>query len=543
MQINDDLYKILGDLGFTGSIDDRMYKYLEGQGYFGALNNRLCLFFTAQKYTGSFTDQYAQWKRLGYPLFSPLSLFANGEQGVWYDPSDFTTMFQDSAGTTPVTAVEQPVGLLLDKSKGLELSSELQPNGDFSSGATGWSPSGEWVIENNRAVKSATTTNSNLGTFVSVEASKSYLVTFDIISVTGSITVQTASSSNATLATFTSAGSVRCIITATSVLTGSRVIVFRAVAASTAVIDNVSIKEIAGNHATQPTSTKRPTLSARYNQLVGTTTLATQNVTTVATDYKLQFSGTGSINLTGSKTQTDIQAGNNTISGVTAGTLTLTVVGSVTNAQLVPISQLAIPYQQVTTSTNYDTTASNFPPYLKFDGVDDILNLPLVLFQATENHFIAVGASITNLASTDLFSMTNTANLATGGLIKMGYSGGGGFLYALRDNSNGLTLCDASAPVPSTATVGGRNVLSGRTVGNDHILRVNTQNGTNRNVVINTTTLNVAGVGARPASTNNTTISNQITGNIYSVIAVRGTVSDENRLNTENYVNSKTKAY
>lgn len=43
-------------------------------------------------------------------------LFAAGEQGVWYDPSDFSTLFQDSAGTVPVTAVEQPVGLMLDKS-------------------------------------------------------------------------------------------------------------------------------------------------------------------------------------------------------------------------------------------------------------------------------------------------------------------------------------------------------------------------------------------------------------------------------------------
>lgn len=48
--------------------------------------------------------------------FSPASLFSAGEQGVWYDPSDMSTMFQDSAGTTPVTAVEQPVGRILDKS-------------------------------------------------------------------------------------------------------------------------------------------------------------------------------------------------------------------------------------------------------------------------------------------------------------------------------------------------------------------------------------------------------------------------------------------
>jgi len=48
--------------------------------------------------------------------FNPLTWFAAGEQGAWYDPSVLTTLFQDSAGTTPVTAVEQPVGLMRDKS-------------------------------------------------------------------------------------------------------------------------------------------------------------------------------------------------------------------------------------------------------------------------------------------------------------------------------------------------------------------------------------------------------------------------------------------
>lgn len=48
--------------------------------------------------------------------FAPSSLFRANEQGVWYDPSDLTTLFQDAAGTIPVTAVEQPVGLMRDKS-------------------------------------------------------------------------------------------------------------------------------------------------------------------------------------------------------------------------------------------------------------------------------------------------------------------------------------------------------------------------------------------------------------------------------------------
>lgn len=48
--------------------------------------------------------------------FQPSSLFLSGQQGVWYDIADRSTLFQDSAGTIPVTAFGQPVGLILDKS-------------------------------------------------------------------------------------------------------------------------------------------------------------------------------------------------------------------------------------------------------------------------------------------------------------------------------------------------------------------------------------------------------------------------------------------
>jgi len=47
--------------------------------------------------------------------FNPLSLFANSEQGAWYDPSDLSTLFQNSDGTTAV-AVGDPVGYIADKS-------------------------------------------------------------------------------------------------------------------------------------------------------------------------------------------------------------------------------------------------------------------------------------------------------------------------------------------------------------------------------------------------------------------------------------------
>lgn len=47
--------------------------------------------------------------------FSPDMLFAGGEDGAWYDPSDPSTLFQDEAGTIPA-AVDAPVGLMRDKS-------------------------------------------------------------------------------------------------------------------------------------------------------------------------------------------------------------------------------------------------------------------------------------------------------------------------------------------------------------------------------------------------------------------------------------------
>jgi len=49
-------------------------------------------------------------------VFTPASLFAGGIAGAWYGPSDLSTLFQDSAGTTPVTTAGQPVGLMLDNS-------------------------------------------------------------------------------------------------------------------------------------------------------------------------------------------------------------------------------------------------------------------------------------------------------------------------------------------------------------------------------------------------------------------------------------------
>lgn len=52
----------------------------------------------------------------GARAWSPAVLFAGGQDGAWYDPGDLSTLWQDTAGTTPITAAGQTVRRMDDKS-------------------------------------------------------------------------------------------------------------------------------------------------------------------------------------------------------------------------------------------------------------------------------------------------------------------------------------------------------------------------------------------------------------------------------------------
>ena len=64
----------------------------------------------------SASDITATSVRLNWARWTPLQLFLAGVQGVWFDPSDVSTLFQDAAGTIPVTADGDPDGLIVDSS-------------------------------------------------------------------------------------------------------------------------------------------------------------------------------------------------------------------------------------------------------------------------------------------------------------------------------------------------------------------------------------------------------------------------------------------
>ncbi|MFA5899403.1 MAG: hypothetical protein WC829_09865 [Hyphomicrobium sp.] len=181
------------------------------------------------------------------------SLFGNGEVGAWYDPSDLATLFQNSAGTTPVTAVEQPVGLILDKSKGLVLGAELVAPLDF---ATGWTASGSAVTVNSATSFTTTAVANYYKPYFTV--GKWYKLTATITFTTPSLTLFNATTAvNPISTSLTSGVAYTCYF-----LAGATQLNFRSGGAGTVTVDNISAKELPGQHSRQATSAERPVLKA-----------------------------------------------------------------------------------------------------------------------------------------------------------------------------------------------------------------------------------------------------------------------------------------
>ncbi len=204
-----------------------------------------------------------------------LGLFASGEPGFWLDPSDLSTMYQDSAGTTPVTAVEQPVGLILDKSKGLVQGVELVTNGNFVTNTSGWTISeGDGTFVGNGG--SATLTFGTVATAAlyafTATIGKWYYVSYTILAnidggVTGFQFYGNVGGADVSFQGGLNAGTYHGFMYATST-TGF--VWVRHPFAGSVTITGVSVKSVAGTHYYQSTAGVRPVLSARVNLLTKT---------------------------------------------------------------------------------------------------------------------------------------------------------------------------------------------------------------------------------------------------------------------------------
>ena len=198
------------------------------------------------------------------------SLFANGEQGFAYDPNDLSTMFQDAMGTVPVTTAGQTVGLVLDKSKGLVLGSEL------------WSsqvPTIQNVSGTIGAYNSTTRTMTNTGADaagyprfifnVGAVVGKRYLITGKLSGNVSKIhsfgRIRLSSSGNEASLFYNNQtgefyGRVLAESSSLEFLTNLSV-------GESLTIDSISVKELVGNHTYQTQSSMRPLLVASPQRL------------------------------------------------------------------------------------------------------------------------------------------------------------------------------------------------------------------------------------------------------------------------------------
>lgn len=186
--------------------------------------------------------------------FSPRALFALAEPGIWYDPSDMSTLFQDTAGTVPVTTPGQTVGLMLDKSKGLVLGAELVTNGGFDTDAA-WTRGTGWTISGGVASIASSGFN-QLSQDNVFPALGTYRITFTMLDyVSGGLGVNAGSGTSYAVAS----GNGEKTLTVTNAGANPSRLLFTISGTSNFSIDNISVRELPGNHATQPTASARPT--------------------------------------------------------------------------------------------------------------------------------------------------------------------------------------------------------------------------------------------------------------------------------------------
>lgn len=212
-----------------------------------------------------------------------------------------------------------------------------------------------------------------------------------------------------------------------------------------------------GHVFSQGTATARPTWTTRVNLLLATETLATQSVTVLAASYVLRFSGSGTVTLSGAASGA-YSAGSHSIT-CTAGSLTLTVAGSVTQADLRTASDaaLAVPsYQRVTTDTDYES--SGFTWRLKFKTDDFLVSANTIDLTGTDKVTVfAAVKKMSDAARAVLVEHGNgTGQPGTFGITAPDSAGAANF-WAY---SRGSALAQASVGNLSNLPAGGSHIVT-----------------------------------------------------------------------------------
>jgi len=437
--------------------------------------------------------------------FDPATFFASGEQGGWYDPSDFSTMFQDTAGTVPVTAVGQAVARINDKSgRGNHATQETLASRPLLSARvnlmskTEQFNDGAWTKA--QGTITATTETSPIGT------------------PTANVLTQTAGQT-----------------------TLARVFINNVVPsapASTSFICSVYAKKGEKDFLAIGTDATAAAGSNSYSFF----NIANGSLGAAASGHSLSIADAGNgwyrCTLTAT-TRASVQNMTYYIGHAdTSGSLTVTSSGStyIWGADLRAANDgVDLPvYQRVNTATDYDT--AGFPLYLNFDGVDDGMSTASIDFTATDK--MTVLAGVRKLSDSAEGSVTElSASLASNnGTLRLTAPEGAAATFGFTSKGTAAAIASVGS-IASPAT----RVLTATAdiAGNFARIDVNGADGTPA-----TTNQGSGNFGNYPmfiGSRNNATL--RFNGRIYSLI-VRGAASTAGEItDAEAWVNGKTGAF
>lgn len=394
--------------------------------------------------------------------------------GALFDPSDLSTLLQDAAGTIPVTAVEQPVGKMLDKSG----------NG--------------------------------------YHATQSITASRPVLSARYNLLTKTEDFSDAVWATTVNTSVTPNIIYAPD---------------GTLSVDKITITDT--NYAYKRYQVAvLPSTKYTLSYYLETTLSASgcryrvydlTNATNIVSDTDCNYSGGGFVR----------QARTFTTPANCTSILVYVVANNppyagayyyIWGADL-RLGTSAGPYQRVNTATDYDTDPRYFPKYLRFDGVDDYLNLPYMGLYANGSASVVVGIS-----------------RAKAGVVKCaiaeGNSAGGKNYIPFRLSDTGVSsriINDAGTVVVLTPESAGSasslpEVLSFKDTGNTLTLHKNSSQTNLTNYTrAGSLTLNNLTVGAIVQ----VSVTENMLANIYSLIITKSALTDAQRVRCERYAASK----
>lgn len=451
-------------------------------------------------------------------------------------------MYQTSAGPASA-AVNNPIGLELDSLGTVGV--ELVVNGDFSGGATGWGLGSGWTVSGGAANAATAGVSSLTQDLLVIEAGKTYLVMFTAVVTSGNIS---AFLGGASVKSNFSTGTYSIYVQAG----GATTLAFDTLNACVCSIDNVSCKEVTGNHATQTTAGNRPLLqrgtwnllkwSTDFSNAVWNKTAPPQDEafqivsglpagTKVTISCKLSGSGTiqigffgatlGALDDTITLTATPTRY-SKTITTVAAEDLyaypyasrgVSTATGFVASEPQLEYGQVFTSYTPTTSAAGSNPTAGNY--WAQFNGANQSLQLTSVPFQMADD--FAVVACVNVGTPTNWTTVFSVSGAGATSRIELFIDNASGHAAAyFRDDASANTLIQGAADV--------RNVLSVLTIakrGTAVFLRVNgVQVATGSVAALGTATMTSSSIGIIGAS------SEPLIGALYYLDPIKGAVTD-----------------